>query len=58
MSPPFIIISLPSMLQRETYVNGLTNYDDRGDDDDHNDFDDEDDAQVIRMNYKKSELKY
>jgi len=46
------------MLQRETYVNGLTNYDDRGDDDDHNDFDDEDDAQVIRMNYKKSELKY
>jgi hypothetical protein len=40
MSPPFILISLPSMLQRESCVNGLTNYDDR------------DDEQVIRMNYK------
>lgn len=40
MSPPFTIISLPSMLQRENCVNGLTNFDDR------------DDEQVIRMNYK------
>lgn len=40
MSSPFIIISLPSMLQRKNCVNGLTNYDDRYDE------------QVIRMNYK------
>jgi hypothetical protein len=40
MSPPFVIISLPSMLQR---VNGLMNYDDH---------DYHDDEQVIRMNYK------
>jgi hypothetical protein len=46
MSPPFTIISLPSMLQRESSVNGLTNYDDRGDE------------QVITMNYKQLEVKY
>jgi hypothetical protein len=40
--PPFVIISLPSVIQRESCVNGITN---DGDRDDH-------DEQVIRMNYK------
>lgn len=40
MNPPFVLISLPSILQRETCVNGLMNCDDR---------DDNDDEQVIRM---------
>ena len=40
MSPPFVLISLPSMLQRKTCANGLMNCDDR---------DDNDDEQVIRM---------
>jgi hypothetical protein len=40
MSPPFVIVSLPSMLQRVNCVNGLTSYDGR------------DDEQVIRINYK------
>ena len=46
MSPPFLVISLPSVLQRETCVNGSVHFDDRDDDDD----DDNDDEQVIRMN--------
>jgi hypothetical protein len=41
MGPPFVVISLPSMLQRETCANGSMNFDDR---------DDNDDEQVIRTN--------
>lgn len=41
MGPPFVVISLPSMLQRETCANGSMHFDDR---------DDNDDEQVIRMN--------
>jgi hypothetical protein len=41
MSPPFVLISLPSVLQRETRADGSMHFDDR---------DDNDDEQVIRMN--------
>jgi len=42
MSPPFVLISLPSVLQRETCAaDGSMHFDDR---------DDNDDEQVIRMN--------
>jgi hypothetical protein len=40
MGPPFTVIALRSVLQRETCVNGSKNFDDR---------DDNDDKQVIRM---------
>jgi hypothetical protein len=43
MSPPFVVISLPSVLQRGTCANGSMPFDDRDDDDN-------DDEQVIRMN--------
>ena len=42
MSSPFVVISLPSMFQRETCANGLMNCDDR---------DDNDDVQVVKMKY-------
>jgi hypothetical protein len=42
MSPPFLVISLPSVLQRENCANGSMHFDDRDDDDN--------DEQVIRMN--------
>lgn len=41
MSLPFTVISLPSVLQRETCADGSMHFDDR---------DDNDDEQVIRMN--------
>jgi len=41
MSPPFVVISLPSVLQREPCADGSMHFDDR---------DDNDDEQVIRMN--------
>ena len=44
MSPPFIVIALPPVLQRETCANGSMHFDDRDDGDDDND-----DEQVIRM---------
>jgi hypothetical protein len=42
MRPPFVVISLSSMLQRETCANVSMHFDDRDDNDD--------DEQVIRMN--------
>lgn len=42
MGPPFVVISLPSVLQREDCANGSMHFDGRDDNDD--------DEQVIRMN--------